>query len=237
VSAFEPPSLTSETAGARPQSSIWTPRRLELVEWFTREAPSLVDAYRGAVLLIHDASFPACLHFVGHAVRDIADRLPFVLDGELRSGRVQYENRLDRVLDSWPFADSTNANDTGAPQPSSQEITIPKSVYLALDGLIRDHRERRNRPSNTDLLFRALLRDDAAGSAAADRLVRAFKEERDWFMEHAHMRSQPMGVVPHAEQLKHFERFETLLHNVVGRFFTATRELDEILREANQAAG
>ena len=62
---------------------IWTPIRQSLLNWLKREAPSLADAYEGAVRLLHMPGFPGKVHFVSHVVRDIYNTLPRVLDGSV----------------------------------------------------------------------------------------------------------------------------------------------------------
>ncbi len=225
----------------------WTPRRQELYEWFVRQAPSLAEAYKGAVYLVAQRQFPARVHFIAHAVRDIADRLPFVLDGELESDRVPYEcvfdtilgtlneGPRDRHLNRWPsekeLADGDVAQTTAAENHNA--VLIPRNVYQELDKLMQHHRRRRDQPKRSALLFRALLRIDPRSSAASKRLVRAFDHECKWFMKKAHLPREPFSAVSDSELERRFERFETMLHSFVGRFFTQTRELDEILRQAN----
>ena len=79
------PELNSQAPSATsPTSDIWSPKRLELLRWFQENAQPLAAAYEGAVRLLYDEDFPGRIHFVSHAVRDIADRLVFVLDQQSR---------------------------------------------------------------------------------------------------------------------------------------------------------
>lgn len=83
-------------------SSHWTPLRRELLNWFRANAAPLSEAYEGAIRLIDDGDFPGRIHFVAHAVRDISDRLIYVLDPQLEAARVQYENAMDQIEKHWP---------------------------------------------------------------------------------------------------------------------------------------
>ena len=215
---------------------IWTPMRRELLEWFRREAPSLAPGYEGAVRMLGDADFPGRLHFIAHAVRDIADRLAFVLDGDLESNRVQYEQSLDRILSTWPFGAMSNDIVDADEQGDGPDtfVPVPKSVYLVLDDLMAAHRTRRKDPGPYTRLFRALIRENPTNSTISRRLVDSFKKERKWFMSCTHLRRESPDPVPESHLTQHFERFEKMLHSFVGRFFTTTRELDEILRKANE---
>src|SRR5688572_26801818 len=110
-----------------------TQMRLELKQWFQKNAPSLAPTYVGAVKLILDPTFSGRIHFIAHAVRDIADRLVFVLDDRLESGRVQYENCLDVIAKDWPRLDShfSAVGTPGAPA----EIALPTKLVQHLDQL------------------------------------------------------------------------------------------------------
>ena len=60
-------------------SPYWTRQRRELVQWFNDRAPAFKAGYVAAVRLLHDPSFPACVHLVCHLVRDIYRYLPAAL--------------------------------------------------------------------------------------------------------------------------------------------------------------
>jgi hypothetical protein len=61
----------------------WTAERLRLKAWLTRDALSLAELYEGAVSLLGETRLPGYTRFVGHALREIGDRLPFA---EARTG-------------------------------------------------------------------------------------------------------------------------------------------------------
>jgi len=79
----------------------WTPMRLKLHSWFRANAESLAPAYEGAVEILGDARFPGRTQFIAHAVRDIANGLPFALDQQLDGTMVQYANSMDKIQKEW----------------------------------------------------------------------------------------------------------------------------------------
>jgi hypothetical protein len=185
--------------------------------------------------MLADPSFPGRLHFISHAIRDIADRLPFVLDGELRSNRVQYENQLDKVLGIWPFDRGAETFDGGARTTDDPPtIAIPRQAYRELNVLIHEHAQRRERPDNFQLLFQSLMRHDASNGVTSERLVAIFKKEVTWFKKKAHLASNAIPQIEDGELVRRFERFEKCLHGFVGQFFTAASPLDDILHETNK---
>jgi hypothetical protein len=92
---------TSPTsARENPLDAQLTPRRRELLEWFKRNAQSLAEAYEAAIRLLQTPTFPARHHLIGHLIRDIANRLPDVLEGTT-SNRVDYHSHLDGIASNW----------------------------------------------------------------------------------------------------------------------------------------
>ena len=213
-------------------TAMLSPLRRQLLNWFKAEAAPLADSYEGAVRLLNDSTFPGRLHFIAHAVRDIADRLAFVLDPTLDGTRVQYESSLDSIGEKWPRIEGLDDEADDADMRSHIEIDF--DLALLIDKLVTDHRERRTRPSQFELLFRTLARREPSRAGFNRRLVKDFKAMRGWFMKHAHLRADGVAMVDEEELQSRFSSFEGILHSFVGDFFTGTSALDEILHEANQ---
>lgn len=207
-----------------------SPKQLELLNWLRENAPSLAASYEGAVKLLEDRSFPCRVHFISHAIRDIADRLVYVLDPRLESSRVQYENELDRISEGWPVLN--DLQDTNRSDDLNSDISIPYELAVRIDSLVKSHIERRNRPSSYDLLFQYLMKNEPRKGLSHERIAREFKKVRGWFMERTHLRKE--GLEFDEEELRaQFMRFEGILYSFVGDFFTVKVEIDEILRRAN----
>ena len=213
-----------------PNQARQSPIATELSNWFRQSALPLAGAYDGAVRLMASPGFPGRIHFIAHAVRDIADRLIYVLDPQPSTARVQYENSLDIIEEEWP---PVQAISNGAELPSREVAAIPYSLAVRIDKLVAEHRERRKRPSQYELLFRYLMRRTRTQSDANQRLVRDFKKNREWFMKLTHLRVGAEPTVDEAELQSRFAAFERMLHGFVGNFFTGIKELDDILQQAN----
>ncbi|HUT54434.1 MAG TPA: hypothetical protein VM658_13680 [bacterium] len=214
-------------------SSRWRPLRRELLNWFRTNASPLAEAYEGAIRLIEDGDFPGRVHFIAHAVRDISDRLVYVLDPQLKAGRVQYENEMDRIEKLWP-TELMSIRDTQDAAAEIETVRIDHKVASIIDSLVKAHRERRQRPSNYELLFRYLMRKEPFQAEVNQRLVMDFKRMRDWFMNLTHLRDKKVPQVDESELQTQFKKFEGMLHSFVGNFFTGKKELDEILRQTNR---
>lgn len=214
------------------EASRLTPLRCELVSWFHTNAGPLAAAYEGAIRLVDDDGFPGRIFFIAHTIRDISDRLVYVLDPQLEGTRVQYENELDLIEKDWPQLISVGDKNDAASETGT--VRIDQKVASMIDSLVQAHRKRRQRPSNYKLLFRFLMRKEPMQPAENERLVKDFKKMRDWFMNRAHLRRSGASPIDESELHTQFGKFEGMLHSFVGSFFTGTKELDEILRKANQ---
>lgn len=207
--------------------------RGELLRWFRQRANSLADAYEGAARLVDEPGFPGRVHFVAHAVRDICDRLVFVLDPRLQPTRVQYEQHMDQIAGLWPIFDPVNPGDSGVHR---ETVELPRRTTLAVDALVREHQGRRARPSAEQLLFQFLMREEPLQPEVNHRVVSQLARVRRWFMERTHLRAK-IPEVDEAEFRRKFRLFEVMLHSFVGSFFTGKKELDAILRDANKQRG
>src|SRR5712691_4920516 len=79
----------AEPTAAGPQNSCWTAKRRGLLTWLERVAPQLACLYAGAVAMAANHEFPGRVVFVWHAIREIRNRLPDFLAGEVASSYVQ----------------------------------------------------------------------------------------------------------------------------------------------------
>lgn len=159
-------------------------QRQELLEWFRKEAKPLSQAYEGAVKLITDQDFPGRLNFIAHAIRDICNRLPFVLDPQNEPQRVDYEGRMDQIEKLWPQSMQVDLKTSKDP---SQAISISIHAAKQINALIDDHRRRRQTPSNSERLFIFLMRNEPTRADVNQRIVKDFANTQDWFMARTHL--------------------------------------------------
>ena len=107
----------------------WTPARRELLAWHKRNAPSLAELYEGAVELLYRQQLPGWTRFVGHAVREIRNRLPDAISGSTQVPPSETAKHLDAISQAW--------KDAGLHQhsiPSSDEFQSSPSLRKGLRG-------------------------------------------------------------------------------------------------------
>lgn len=220
--------------------SPWNPSRLELRDWFQREAPSLGDLYEGAVELLYQGKLPGRIRLIAHAMREIWNRLPDYLTGERVGKRLDYVSRVDTIEKKWNEhrqMNSTSASQSNPVSPSSQYIPIPLDLYNELDLLISDHGATRQRPLDAARrLYEGLDPQNTTKMGDALRpVLLQWVEITRWSVAHAHDSGQGKrdGDYNWDEIRGKFELMELALRSIVGAFFVSVKELDEILAETN----
>lgn len=210
----------------------WPKKRYELLNWFRSNAAPLAEAYEGAIRLLGEENFPGRIHFIAHAVRDIADRLVFVLDPQLKGRRVDYAGQMDGIEKLWPELQTFLAKADGS--VAQDTVTIKYRLAAKVESLVKAHSERRQQPSNYELLFRFLMRQEPSQAQVNQRVASDFEKMHKWFMKLTHIRANEAPKVDENELHTQFSKFEGMLYSFVGGFFTGTAELDEILQQTNQ---
>lgn len=232
-------------AGVAPESGpvtadgIWTRRRLEIARWLGDKAPSLLDVYRGAVLMASDPAFPGRLHYVGHAVRDIANRLPEIISGT-RGEYLDYKSRFDELVAAWQRSGYPldgrlpGLEEETEPTVRGPDILVNRGLLLQVSQLVADHERTRERPiAAARRLFESLVPELTGNPAQADPVVRQWVTTNRWFMKVTHLGVKPRPEADGQELLPRLERFEQGLYTLIAPFFETIEDLDEILGEAN----
>lgn len=225
-------------------AACWTSERLELRAWLYRNAQSLAELYEGAVLLLFEEPLPGYTRFVAHAVREIRNRLPFVISGSRSGGNLNYKDRMDEIVKRWKKAGfSTDGKIGGLPlTPSSvgprpTDFTLPRGLVRRFAKLIADHEETREKPLDAATrLFVGLKPENEKFLDALRPTITQWLDVTDWFMKKTHDPGSPEASVDKSELQSKFKVFEAILLAIVqgfSTFFATTDAIDEILEEAN----
>lgn len=236
-----PPTEESRIAqeSERETSPAWRPHQLQLLEWFSSEAPSLAAPYEAAVKLMNDVEFPARVHLICHIVRDIYSRLPEVLDGSHRRVEATAVNEaIDKLAVSWGQYSGESFTEHNSDSPGPESTTHVRVSVLAarkVQELFLLRRSIKKQPKSAEVLALALYkRFVESGRAPHTRLIKTFENERRWFTGRAHL-VRDNEKIPSVDGLEeHFSTFERTLHSLVAPHFTVQQELSDILQQANQ---
>lgn len=220
-------------------------KRQRLQRWFNDNAPSLGELYAGALFMIYENHLPGHTRFIAHAVREIANRLPDVIDGQREGGYLDYKSKVDSLDREWK--ESGLPTDLSLPIKVSEagrhlndgEVGIPISLYLKLAELLKEHRDARERPAEkAKRIFKSKGKTRAYRNYKGKEvnlriLVKSWKDIIDWFKQFVHDNGKRDADIDVNRMQENFEIFESFLFGVVGPFFETLEEIDEILGKAN----
>ncbi len=207
-----------------------------------RQAPPLAELYESALIMLYQEPLPARVRLICHAVREIGNRLPYYVAGEVTGTRLHYKDRLDRIAKlfesdelptdgSLPAAPVTGGEPVPALPPGN--IIIPETAYRGFAELLRDHAETSNvGRQRAASMFEALEPEAEDTSQLVEPGIRRWLSVVDWFMGRVHDSGEANDIYDH-EIEQRFAAFEAVLASLVGGFYPTLDELDDVLDKAN----
>jgi len=188
ISENESPATTSSQAPAS-EVELRVPRepqRLSLLESLEAMDRGLGDMYRAATVLINDPSYPDALALSAHAMRELMEKLPRVLD--VPAGQnFQMGSRVKSLAEGWERAQAISAckSDDGW----SGTIDEPLGGFLE-DADTFFHDRARDWISQTQAASSLMRRLEPSGSPMSPTLskvqVEAWRRTHQYFISVAH---------------------------------------------------
>jgi hypothetical protein len=195
------------------------------------DVPEIARMYEAGLRLIADDSFPARVYLVGHAMREIMNRLPDHYDIPMPS-QVPYHNVIAGVSSKWK-ASVRPAIEVAASAPMAQlpVYSVPAEIVVELDRLIREHDESAG--MKRDARIRLLASHDVPGAAPAypEPVIKQWSESRG--VEFAHMRAARASPPSFPECLSEWTKMEEMLHAILAPRHESFKEIDDVLKDAN----
>jgi len=218
-------------------SAYWTRPRCELIKWFEDRAPSFKEGYVGAVRLLYMPLFPARVHFICHAVRDIYRRLPTTLGEEsLPRPAEVFPNMVKTLANRWEKFPPTHSGKRSG--QAGSDVSVSPQVYRYVEKIVRKSNQIAVQRTVGKQLAIALFHslDRREDEFIQPWVIDAFDAEYDFFVRRAHLAESIEKVPSDDGLLEHFEAFERAFHSLVGPYFSGKDELDAILQDTNSAA-
>jgi hypothetical protein len=231
----DPSGDPSATTALPAEASWWTPERAELFRWLERNAPGLAPVYRAATQMALDDGFPGRVWFVAHAVREIRNRLPDALAGEVAAIRTDYADLATEVYARW-IEDGLPVDGVATVDAPTEASTtdlgrreVSSELFKAVAMLVAGHLAATdNNESKARRLFEAV-----GGQPPPAYAVRGWLQGTKWATAYAHVRNKPLAKQDEDALVGRFLGFEHTLRAIANRSYENMDELDEILGRAN----
>lgn len=191
--------------------------------------PVFADAYRGALILLSQKS-PGHISFIAHVGRDFMNFLASTVKG-IQSGRVQYHNHLDEIERDW--RDEWCIRDNLSQEVIHQGHFIPVDLCKKISTLIDEHQQGRIRSSDADGLFFSTFLDYSDKNKIPKHLLLEWKQAKEWFRSHAHLRDNHFNSETDDELVKFFNCLDSYLYIAASSHYERLKDLDEILDTTN----
>ncbi len=231
LSDAQKPAVPREAVEERQNSE-----RAELQDWLDRTAPNLTPLYLAALRMAMDGGFPGRVHFIAHAIREIRNRLPDALNGDIERTQVDYRRLVDKVHKLW--TGSGFPRDGSGPtlaerlpsSPAATDVVVPGELAAAIGELMKQHSEAEANKGDLEALrFEALAGPGPHPQYVSD----GWKHTHRLVQKFAHAWNRELPREADAEWVDRFLAFERFLMVISKRAQENIAELDELLREAN----
>ena len=213
----------------------WTPKRAALHRWLDHNAQGLAPVYESAVQMALDDAFPGRVWFVAHAIREIRNRLPDSLAGEVTAAHTDYAELTAAVHARWiedGFPPDGARSVSAQSEPSAADLgrsEVSPELMSAMADLVAGHvAASENNEAKARRLFHAV-----GGAPPPTYVVKAWLRGTRWANAFAHVRNKPLSQADEQSLAANFIAFEEALMAISNRSYENMESLDEILGAAN----
>lgn len=195
------------------------------------ELPVYAEAYKGALDLLNEKS-PGYITFVSHVGRDIMNGLASDAKSITRS-RVDYQKHVDKIKSVWNDEWGSEGLDV-TEEDDEKTHPIPNEICKNIKELISEHKEGRLRAEEKVSLFYTIFLDYPNKESIPENLSKEWRQTKDFFEKHAHLRKKGFSMGTPDEVEKHFMYLDDLLYAAASSELDLLRSIHEILEEANE---
>jgi len=212
---------------------ILTEKNKEIISWFeSHQNPILGELYRGALRIFSEENFPGYLQFISHAVREIRNRIPYIILGDVQE-RFEWTKELKNLEDCWRKAE-VFSNRVTEEEQLEEAIPVSLNVCKEIDQIL--DRYRKNNETYENKMFRLFkfLQNRKTSEEVLRPIVLHWKAVTKWFEKKVHIgeKTSNIGI----DEIKQkFIEFERMLYALQGNIYSGMDDLDEILEETNRS--
>ena len=191
------------------------------------ELPVYAGIYKGALDLLYKKS-SGYITFVSHAGRDLMNGLARL---GIKRKQVQYPQLVGKLQKDWE--DEWGVAGVNKTDSTENGYVIPYEVCEKIQDLIDEHRAGRLRASEAESRFFTTFLDYPDKERIPENFLQEWKDARDWFFKHTHLREKEFEMEASSEVERHFRTLDDSLYVAASSAFERIQSINEILEEAN----
>ena len=195
------------------------------------QLPVFADAYKGALDLLNRKS-PGYITLVSHVGRDLMNILVKVVNKRIEGGWVEYKKLVDEFQDDWK--DEWEGEGFHPAGDVPKEHLIPNEICKKIKKLIDEHTKGSLRNASVNSLFFSTFLGYKDGVKIGKNFFSEWKNAKDWFMAHAHLREGDFSENEASEVEMYFQTLENFLYDAATSEFGRVRIINDILEETNK---
>ena len=214
----------------------WNADRAGLHGWLDRNAPHLAPLYLAALRMTMDEGFPARVHLIAHAIREIRNRLPDALDGALQLPKSKYPKYVGKLYERWveeglPTDGSGPSMDESAEATSTAVGYVVSSEFISAVGVLVAHHTELE--AGRDALRMPRFEALAGPGPHPQHVWKGWRDASRSAERFAHARNEMLPPGADGKWTANFLAFERFLLVISKRAQENIADLDVLLREAN----
>lgn len=211
----------------------WTKERKEIARWLADRAPSLLEGYKSAVILLYLHGLEARVHLICHLVRDFYFYLPAALGvaSSPRPGEV-FPSLVLKLRNLWEDNPPIQLDES---EPQRVGLQMSSTMHSHLKKMVQKSKDYDNSKTIGARFAAALYQsqDRQSDDFIDPWIIESFESGHKFFISKAHLVDHIDNIPSDDGLIEHFQSFEKSFHSMIGPYFSGKEELDEILQDTN----
>ncbi len=149
----------------------------------------------------------------------------------IKRKQVQYPKLVGELQKDW--GNEWGAAGVNKTDNAENGHVIPYEVCEKIQDLIDEHRAGRLRASEAESRFFTTFLDYPDKERIPENFLQEWKDARDWFFKHTHLREKEFEMEASSEVERYFRTLDDSLYVAASSAFERIQSINEILEEAN----
>ncbi len=210
------------------------PHQLEIAQSLKKTAPQLGELYEGAVKMLENEQFPGRVRFIAHAVREIANRLPEAVGGEVTKGHLDYHEDISSVAVAWKDEGLGNTVVARSGEEDEPGLRISYALVGKVNALLeKDQEVSARKERNAQAMIHKLIPESRHTGECLAPIINHWLRVVRWFVDNVHETEKARESIDEGVIQQKFRAFENALRALLLAFYSGLGEVECVVESAN----